>query len=36
VQIDVYYANCRNILMDLWIIIKTVGVVVFPKDNGAY
>jgi lipopolysaccharide/colanic/teichoic acid biosynthesis glycosyltransferase len=36
VQIDVYYANSRNFLMDLWIIVKTVGVVVFPKDNGAY
>ncbi len=36
VQIDVYYANSRHFLMDFWIIVKTVGVVVFPKDNGAY
>ncbi len=36
VQIDVYYTNCRNLWMDLWIVVKTIGVVVFPKDNGAY
>ncbi|EKQ68658.1 glycosyl transferase possibly involved in lipopolysaccharide synthesis [Leptolyngbyaceae cyanobacterium JSC-12] len=36
VQIDVYYVNCRSFWMDLWIIVKTIGVVIFPKDNGAY
>jgi len=36
VQMDVYYVNFRSFLMDLWIIVKTVGVVLFPKDNGAY
>lgn len=36
VQIDVYYVNCRNWLMDLWIVIKTIGVVIFPHNNGAY
>lgn len=36
IQIDVYYVNFRNFLADLWIIVKTIGVVVFPKDNGAY
>ncbi|NJO93902.1 MAG: sugar transferase [Hydrococcus sp. RM1_1_31] len=36
VQIDVYYVTCRNWLMDLWIAIKTIGVVIFPKNNGAY
>lgn len=36
VQIDVYYVACRNWLMDLWIVIKTIGVVIFPHDNGAY
>jgi Undecaprenyl-phosphate galactose phosphotransferase WbaP len=36
VQIDVYYVNSRNFLMDLWIIVKTIGVVIFPKGNGAY
>lgn len=36
VSIDVYYVAARNFWMDLWIIIKTVGVVVATKDNGAY
>ena len=36
VQIDVYYATSRNWLLDLWVIFKTVGVVIFPKNNGAY
>lgn len=36
IRIDVYYANFRHFWMDLWIIIKTIGVVIFPKDNGAY
>jgi Undecaprenyl-phosphate galactose phosphotransferase WbaP len=36
VQIDVYYANNYNWLMDLWIISKTVGVMLFPRKNGAY
>jgi Undecaprenyl-phosphate galactose phosphotransferase WbaP len=36
VQIDVYYVNCRSFWMDLWIIVKTIGVVIFPKGNGAY
>ena len=36
VQVDLYYLNCRHFPMDLWIIVKTIGVVLFPKDNGAY
>jgi lipopolysaccharide/colanic/teichoic acid biosynthesis glycosyltransferase len=36
VQIDVYYVNYRNWLMDLWIVIKTIGVIIFPRNNGAY
>ena len=36
IQIDVYYVNYRNWLMDIWIIFKTIGVVLFPKNNGAY
>ena len=27
VKIDVYYVNYRNLLMDFWIVIKTIGVV---------
>ena len=36
VQIDVHYVNSRNFWMDLWIIVKTIKVVIFPKGNGAY
>jgi lipopolysaccharide/colanic/teichoic acid biosynthesis glycosyltransferase len=36
VQIDVYYVNARNIWLDLWIVFKTIGVIIFPKNNGAY
>jgi len=36
VQIDVYYANSYNWLLDLWIIYKTIGVILFPRNNGAY
>lgn len=36
VQIDVYYVNSRNWLLDLWVVVKTIGVVVFPRNNGAY
>lgn len=36
VLIDVYYVNHHNWLLDLWIIIKTIGVVIFPQNNGAY
>lgn len=36
VQIDVYYVNFRSFMMDLWIVFKTIGIVVFPKNNGAY
>ena len=36
VQIDVYYVNARNFWLDLWLVVKTIGVVVSPKDNGAY
>ncbi len=36
IQIDVYYAISRNWLLDLWIMFKTIGVVIFPGNNGAY
>ncbi|MEG3986640.1 sugar transferase [Microcoleus sp. Pol7_A1] len=36
VQIDLYYANDKNLWMDMWIVFKTIGVVIFPKNNGAY
>jgi lipopolysaccharide/colanic/teichoic acid biosynthesis glycosyltransferase len=36
VQMDVYYVNFRNFWLDLWLIVKTIGVVISPKNNGAY
>ena len=36
VQIDVYYANSRTWILDLWIVYKTIGVIIFPRNNGAY
>lgn len=36
VQIDLYYTNFHNFWLDLWIIVKTIGVVIAPKNNGAY
>jgi lipopolysaccharide/colanic/teichoic acid biosynthesis glycosyltransferase len=36
VQIDIYYVNCRSLLMDLGIVVRTLGVILYPKDNGAY
>ena len=36
VKIDVYYATSHSWVLDLWIIFKTIGVIVFPRNNGAY
>ncbi len=36
VKIDVYYATSHNWLLDLWIVYKTIGVILFPRNNGAY
>lgn len=36
VQIDLHYTRFRTFLLDLWIVVKTIGVVVIPKNNGAY
>ncbi len=36
VQIDLYYVKFKNFWLDLWIIVKTIGVVIIPKNNGAY
>ncbi len=36
VQMDVYYVNFHNFWMDLWIVFKTIKVILFPKNNGAY
>lgn len=36
VKIDVYYVNFRNFWLDLWLILRTIIVVISPKNNGAY
>jgi lipopolysaccharide/colanic/teichoic acid biosynthesis glycosyltransferase len=36
VQLDVRYARRRSFLLDLGIILHTVGVILFPRDRGAY
>ncbi|RFP59613.1 MAG: sugar transferase [Limnothrix sp. CACIAM 69d] len=36
ISIDVYYASARNLWLDIWIVLKTLWVVVATKENGAY
>ncbi len=36
IQIDLYYAKNQSFWLDVWIIIRTIGVVIVPKNNGAY
>lgn len=36
VQIDLHYVRSRSFLLDLWIILKTINIVIIPKNNGAY
>jgi lipopolysaccharide/colanic/teichoic acid biosynthesis glycosyltransferase len=36
VQIDLHYVKFRTFWLDFWIILKTFGVVIIPKNNGAY
>jgi lipopolysaccharide/colanic/teichoic acid biosynthesis glycosyltransferase len=36
IQIDVSYAKCRNMWLDLSIVLKTILVMIIPKNNGAY
>lgn len=36
VEIDVIYVDNYNLLMDLRIIIRTLGVIFFPKDNDEF
>ncbi len=36
IQIDLYYVKFHNFWLDLWVIMKTIGVVIMPKNNGAY
>jgi lipopolysaccharide/colanic/teichoic acid biosynthesis glycosyltransferase len=36
VQIDLHYVRSKSFLLDLWIILKTINIVIIPKNNGAY
>jgi lipopolysaccharide/colanic/teichoic acid biosynthesis glycosyltransferase len=36
IQMDLNYVYCRHFWLDMLLIFRTIGVVVFPKDNGAY
>jgi Undecaprenyl-phosphate galactose phosphotransferase WbaP len=36
VRMDAYYVKNRCFWMDLVVVTRTIGVVLFPKDNGAY
>ena len=36
IALDLRYVSRRSLLLDLVILRRTVGVVLFPKDNGAY
>ena len=36
VMLDLFYVENYNILMDIKILIKTFGVILFPLDRGAY
>ena len=36
VSLDLYYARERSFVMDLIIMLKTFGVLLFPADRGAY
>jgi lipopolysaccharide/colanic/teichoic acid biosynthesis glycosyltransferase len=36
VRMDAYYAGMRSFWLDLKIIIRTIGVILFPRGNGAY
>ncbi|MBP0019589.1 MAG: sugar transferase [Cyanobacteria bacterium SBLK] len=36
IHLDVYYAGQRTMMLDWFIIFKTVGIILFPRNNGAY
>lgn len=36
VQLDLYYSRHHSWRLDLWIVLKTIRIVLFPKGNGAY
>ncbi|MBC7516603.1 MAG: sugar transferase [Alkalinema sp. FL-bin-369] len=36
IRIDAYYVKNRSFWMDMVVVTRTIGVVLFPKNNGAY
>ena len=36
VNLDIHYVDNFNFLMDIKILIRTISVILFPSDNGAY
>ncbi|MCS6814750.1 MAG: sugar transferase [Cyanobacteria bacterium] len=36
VKMDLYYVRSRSLSLDCWLIIRTIRVVIFPRNNGAY
>jgi len=36
IELDIYYIKNLNFIMDIRIIIRTIGVILFPGDTGAY
>jgi lipopolysaccharide/colanic/teichoic acid biosynthesis glycosyltransferase len=36
VQLDFIYATNRSLLLDIRVILRTFGVLLFPRDRGAY
>lgn len=36
IKMDVYYVNNHSGVLDFWLIVKTIGVILFPRNNGAY
>tara|TARA_Y100000589_G_scaffold269603_1_gene261648 strand:+ start:251 stop:685 length:435 start_codon:yes stop_codon:yes gene_type:complete len=36
VMLDLFYVENYNLVMDIRILIKTIGVILFPIDRGAY
>tara|TARA_B100000212_G_scaffold298030_1_gene242039 strand:+ start:15 stop:449 length:435 start_codon:yes stop_codon:yes gene_type:complete len=36
ILLDLIYVENHNLLMDIRIIIRTIGVIIFPHDRGAY
>jgi lipopolysaccharide/colanic/teichoic acid biosynthesis glycosyltransferase len=36
VALDVRYSRRRSLALDLGILVRTIGVILFPRDRGAY